>query len=144
LSTQGHEQTLATEPAKLLAPQGELASFIGAVTPYKELIVLVIALVSATIFLRDYFATKLEVGVLRCEMLIQVGLSATQAQLRDIDGRILNVQRLAIPDDVPPARQRELGFELRALEAERQRSQSHLDTAEGQIKSNACQHDAEG
>jgi hypothetical protein len=141
LSTQVETPSQITRPAK---QPTQLASFIEVVKQYKELILIVIGLVSATLFLRDYFATKSEVGVLRCEMLIQVDMSASQAQLRDINGRILNIQRATIPDDVPPPRRRELEFELRSLEADRQRSQSRLDNAAEQLNSNDCQRQAEG
>lgn len=69
-----------------------LKSFLSTIASYKELVLLVVSLVSAVFFVRDYFATKGEVNVLKCQMRNSIDIVESRMDSDDLTKRIVRLK----------------------------------------------------
>jgi hypothetical protein len=131
--------------AKRAAP-GPMQVFLANAREYKEAILLVAGLVSAGLFVRDYFATKEEVDVLKCQA--ENGIAIIESRM---NGELLAKRVLALGIQVEDARKRSRGgttdsLGLKALQLEednlRKQMSKEQDTqarAGENLKPGACE-----
>lgn len=69
-----------------------LKDFLSTINTYKELVVLVSLLVGTTLFVRDYFATKNEVGVLQCQMQNSIDILESRMNTDELTSRLMRLK----------------------------------------------------
>jgi len=123
-----------------------LKSFLETMRPYREMVLLVVSLVAATLFVRDYFATKKEVLVLQCQMQNGIDIIESRINSDDLSKRIVRL-KLEVEEGKSELRAAKVDHTfnelLLSLEAEVRRLEKELD-AEDALRRRAADNAAPG
>lgn len=127
--------TEKTAGAEWLAP---LAQLLEVFKKFRELVIALGVVVSALVFVRDYFATRIEVEVLRCQM--DAGRMLIQARLdtEKISKELVDIlDKLQNPDY--SAQRNTLEVEKKSKEAEWQKMRGLVDHYAARLDQRICQ-----
>src|SRR5262245_1486777 len=72
--------------------QTQLAAFLSFIRDYKELLLLVAGLVTGTFFVLDYFATKSEVKIHRCQLQAQMDRGKAERDIEHLSKLIVDAK----------------------------------------------------
>ena len=69
-------------------PESAINRFLSFVKPYKELVLLFVGLGGGALAVNDYFATRTEVGILKCQALAQISALENSIEMERLKARI--------------------------------------------------------
>ena len=135
---------LADRPSGLA---GALEGLLKAIGPYKETALLLIALVGAFVFVRDYFATKHEVRILQCQAENGIAVVESRMDEEQLSKRLLDlVTRVdaardgvaSTPSGTAGQVVKQLELEIESVKRERDRAIDTRHQAARNLKAGEC------
>jgi hypothetical protein len=138
---------MATETAKLEqeneAPRRRFSEFVGWMKAYKELLLAAGAIVGSVFLVLDYFATKSEVEILKCQLRAEVELTDSRVRIAESTSKLAAMKQNQAKHAASKASRLSESDAKLDLEIDREKTtlRSQMDReekAEAKLRSGAC------
>ena len=114
----------------------EIVEFIN---KYKVIIGSMIAIIGAVFFIKDYFATKVEVAVLQCQMQNSIDQTDSKMKSDQLGRQIVSLKRDLTSQANPSVKQPELETEIDRLKNLLDQEQKREFNAAGNLAPGVCE-----
>lgn len=116
-----------------------MEAFIKLIAPYKEFILIIIAAMGGVFFVRDYFATKEDVRILKCQMQNEVALTDSKIAVDGFRKSIISLEQ-QIEESIDKNKKLK-GPAAKAADQVTAALKLDLDTAKSQLNQAYATHD---
>lgn len=111
---------------------------------YKEVLGALAAIVGGAFFVTDYFATKVELSVLQCQMQNTIAQTDSQMKVDQISRRIISLESERSSRSSVPKKSAELELEIKKLNSELTDEYGRKKTASSNLAPGACEKIVKG
>jgi hypothetical protein len=116
-----------------------LKQFVHTLKDYKEVLGAVIAIVGGVLLIMDYFATKIEVSILQCQMQSNISLVDSRMQGDQLARQIISLKTQSARISADRVRQSEIELEIDKLRRDLVTVEDNGRTAAKNLQPGACE-----
>lgn len=111
---------------------------------YKEILGAIVAIMAGAFFVTDYFATKVELSVLQCQMQNTIAQTDSQMKIDQLSRRIISLETERSSQTPSAEKKTELDLEIKKLNAELSDEYGRKKAATNSLAPGACEKTVKG